>query len=92
MRIYCTGVFVRTRELLGALIRVLSQRNASFVSPQVLYLQAAALVWVATTLLKKVFFGTLRAAEVEVQHMSVHVRSLQINAYTVNVYFGSVQK
>ena len=31
-----------------------------------LYLQAAVLVWVITTVVKKTFFGTLRAAEVEV--------------------------
>lgn len=33
---------------------------------QVLYLQAAVMIWVTTTLMKKLFFGTLRAAEVEV--------------------------
>lgn len=33
---------------------------------QVLYVQAAVMVWLTTTLMKKLFFGTLRAAEVEV--------------------------
>ena len=33
---------------------------------QVLYAQAALMLWVTTTLVKKLFFGTLRAAEVEV--------------------------
>lgn len=38
---------------------------------QVLYLQAAVLVWAITTVVKKTFFGTLRAAEVEVAIFSL---------------------
>ena len=37
---------------------------------QVLYLQAAVLLWVTTSLVKNLFFGTLRAAEVEVDSTS----------------------
>ncbi len=32
-----------------------------------MYLQAFLLVWVTTNLLKRIFFGTLRAAEIEVR-------------------------
>ena len=35
--------------------------------PQVLYLQAFLLVWLLATLAKKIFFGSLRAAEIEVR-------------------------
>ena len=38
---------------------------------QVLYLQAAVLLWVTTSLVKNLFFGTLRAAEVEVDSTSL---------------------
>ena len=40
---------------------------------QVLYVQAAVMVWVTTTLVKNIFFGTLRAAEVEVHNCAENV-------------------
>lgn len=48
----------------------------------VLYLQAFLVVWVLCDLLKKLFFGTLRAAEVEVRGLSYVWAKVQ----TMHVY------
>ena len=45
--------------------------NHYIMFPQVLYLQAFLLVWMFTKVLKAVFFGALRAAEVEVRAHSL---------------------
>lgn len=65
--VFCCEVrYIEIRSLSSARDNGVRSWCGLYVVLQILYLQAAVMVWVTTTLVKKLFFGTLTAAEVEV--------------------------